>query len=377
MRRRLSNAKLPSELEEDILSRLPPISLVRFKAVCKQWNALLSDKRFVSQHSSRYRTPQFIIVTKSKIYSINIIDLNTNDPTIVSRELYSSDINSPNCKLNYTVVTCDELLLCKYWNRQNKITLWNPSLGKVKRFEYKTKGFRVFGFGYDNSKPEKVYKIIGYFRPYSRVGENYYIKVAIYDCVSGSFNYIDTSNEERCLLQEPKRARVSLNGNIYWLCTTGKCFIGSFDFPGERFIKPFCDLPCQKTHHRDELFLEVYKGDCFSVLKQCYVTKKIEIWVTEKKIENINDNGKGVVWINLMTLQANSLPNLYGKVYGVRYFIYGDNALIMCCRDHESSKACIYISRGDLFKKIPIDFVTGSFSQCVYVPTLISVPLDL
>ncbi|XP_033136709.1 F-box protein At3g17710-like [Brassica rapa] len=67
----MTTVKLPWDMEVEILSWLPPRSLVRFRAVCKKWNSLLNDKSFLNQHSSRSR-PQFIFLTKSKTYSIDV-----------------------------------------------------------------------------------------------------------------------------------------------------------------------------------------------------------------------------------------------------------------------------------------------------------------
>ncbi|WZZ28855.1 hypothetical protein YC2023_012256 [Brassica napus] len=60
-------SSLPWELEEEILSRLPPESLVRFRAVSKRWNSLLNNKSFIKKHLSLSR-PHFIFLTKSKIF---------------------------------------------------------------------------------------------------------------------------------------------------------------------------------------------------------------------------------------------------------------------------------------------------------------------
>lgn len=82
-------------LEEEILSHLPPQSLVRFRTISKQWNTVFNDMCFLKNHLSRSR-PQFILLTHSKVYSIVIIDPNSIDPTIELRELpipYGDDFN--------------------------------------------------------------------------------------------------------------------------------------------------------------------------------------------------------------------------------------------------------------------------------------------
>ncbi|KAL0757713.1 hypothetical protein Bca101_095381 [Brassica carinata] len=70
--------KLPCELVEEILYRVPPLSLLRCKTVCKQWNTLLN-------HLSLVR-PQLPIWTGPKIYSVGV-NLK-DDPKIDIRELH-------------------------------------------------------------------------------------------------------------------------------------------------------------------------------------------------------------------------------------------------------------------------------------------------
>lgn len=47
--RKPNGKSFPRELEEEILYCVSPLSLTRFKTVCKQWNTLLKDKTFINQ----------------------------------------------------------------------------------------------------------------------------------------------------------------------------------------------------------------------------------------------------------------------------------------------------------------------------------------
>ncbi|KAG2306081.1 hypothetical protein Bca4012_084915 [Brassica carinata] len=395
--------RLPWELEEEILTRLPSKVLVRFRAVCKQWNSLFNDRSFVYNHLSLSR-PQFILLTKYTIYSIDI-----TDPTTKLRELHSSRHDLILSNVNIT--TCDEFLFCNYPRRWERGTaLWNPWLRQVKWIKLVVdKHFDVFGLGYDNSGPEKVHKMLGYLRCPSKFQTDSYLervsmkvvdnvykmldyfrsqpedqintypeRVAIYECASQTLRFIDTPDEEDMpICETAKRSHVSLNGNLYWIACnrqTREYFIQSFDFSREVF-KPVCPLPFQKRH---EQFLAVFKGDRFSLLTQCYLTRKIEIWVTKRKI----DDREEVVWMNLMTLTATNLPKLFNKLYGVSYFIYDKN-LVMCCGDDETGKLCIYVVKGDTCSKIQLGSDLNRlasritwFSHCAYVPNWTSVPLE-
>ncbi|CAN7112181.1 unnamed protein product [Brassica rapa subsp. narinosa] len=357
------HVSLPWELEEEILSRLPPQSLVRFRAVSKRWNSLLNNKSFINKHLSLSR-PHFIFLTKSKIYSIDIID-----QRVTLRELHSSCRDS---NLQYRrITTCDELLFCKYppFHSKMETALWSPCLRQANLIKLYSVGkeFNAFGLGYDNSGPQKVHKLLLYHPPQV---------AAIYECASHVLRYINAPYEVR-MPEIDRRSHVSLYGNLYWIdynLQTGEYFIQSFDFTREIF-KPFCLLPLQDNHCLNELRLAVWKGDRFSLLKQKFLRRKIEIRVTKNKI----DDKEEVVWINFMTLTTTNLPNLFHKkcgMYGVSYFIH-DKTLFMCCGDDEYGHPCIYIVKGDMCNKIQIGYgKVGWFSHCAYVPNLTSVPLE-
>ncbi|KAL1188477.1 Protein SUPPRESSOR OF NIM1 1 [Cardamine amara subsp. amara] len=363
--------KLPWELEEEILSRLPPQSLVRFRSLCKKWNSLFTDKSFLNNHFPRSR-PQFIFLTNSKIYSIDIINHNSNNPTIKLHELPSSDIPNRDTLMNYTTITtCDDLLFYSCWCRESKTALWNPWLRQVRWIEFENKQLYVFGLGYDNRRPEKVYKILCYFVCHSKIWRDEDQRVAIYESASHTLRFIDKPKEYWPITEIANKSNVSLNGNIYWFACnfeTHEFFIRIFDFSRESF-EPFCLLPCQKNHDMDELILAVYKGDRFSLLKQSCVTREIGICVTKNRI---GVDGEGVVWIKFMNLSTTNLPQLFNKVYRISYFIY-EKTLFMCCGSNESGVACIYIVRADLCKRIQIDSGMHKCCHCVYTPNLISV----
>ncbi|KAF8089482.1 hypothetical protein N665_0505s0032 [Sinapis alba] len=362
----MAPVKLPCDLEEEILSRLPPLSLVRFRTVCQHWNSLLNDKSFLNKYLARVH-PQFIFLTESKAYSINI-DLHTvgADPTIEVHEV-PSDFPYQAIDLTHTTITsCDGFLFRHFWKQG--VAVWNPWLSQVKWIEYVDKNFHFCGVGYVSNVPYKRYKILGYLNCLRNVSDTYqvsYKRVAVYECSSRALKFLDAPFKNW-----PTMDPLSLNGNLYWVASdpdTHECFIRSFDFSSETF-KTFCLLPCNKNHSRDQLVLAVYKGDGFSLLKQCYVTREISVWVSKEKID-----AEGVVWINVMTLPTSNLPKLINKLCGISYFLF-DKTLIMCCGDEETGAACTYIVREDMCKKIQIGFEIVRFSHCVYLPNFISVP---
>ena len=129
------------------------------------------------------------------------------------------------------------------------------------------------------------------------------------------------------------------------------------------------------THPRDALVVRFFKGDRFSVLKQCHVTKKIEIWVTKNKV-NVED-GKDVVWMNFMTFSIPNFPGLVQTSYWQKpsYFIDSNERLVLCSCD-ETGKAWIYVmGENKLISKVHLDSVADPWPvHCTYFPSLVPVP---
>ncbi|KAL0732711.1 hypothetical protein Bca4012_008920 [Brassica carinata] len=342
--------KLPCELVEEILYRVPPLSLFRCKTVCKQWNTVLN-------HLSLVR-PQLLIWTGPKIYSVGV-NLK-DDPKIDIRELpvdnpYLKNNNNP---IPYNFLPCDGLLFCvPRWGNINRVVVWNPWLRQTRLIVPRENYFTFGGIGYDSGRSEKGYKVFGYRfldRKLNNGKVQVYRRLAIYKFEINEWKYIDAMNEDdtsQSGIGISFEKNVSLNGNLYWIAynvKTGEYLIRCFDFSKET-IKLFCVLPW-KDDSSDVPILSAYRRDRFSVLKQFSETNKIEIWVTENKI---GGDGANVVWMKFMTV---SIP--FDKDFCPSYFIdnntYG-KSLVMCCKD-EDQNACIYVVKGNASTKIPIGF---------------------
>ncbi|ESQ48276.1 hypothetical protein EUTSA_v10022086mg [Eutrema salsugineum] len=358
--------KLPWELIEEILSRAPPQSLVRFRTVCKRWNALFDDKTFINNHKSTFR---FILKTKSKIYSVSI------DPEIVVREL---TLNIPG--LEYQIppkdlVECGEFLLCSM-DKAKGAAVWNPWLNQTSWIKPDHGADKIHGIGYDSNRTSDqeshVYKTIW----------SSFTDWKIHDFASNTWKVVvkPESCESRKRPWLHSTSGVALNGTLYWVAyfdnkTDPLYRLYSFEFSRERFFN-ICDLPCGMNDPRDALVLRVFKGDRFSLLKQCHLTKKVEIWVTKNKI-SVEDRDN-VVWMNLLTLSISNFPSLLptGTYHDDQpsYFI-DDKRLVVCSCD-ESGQAWIYVvAENKLISKVQIDSVVDPWPlHCTYFPSLVPVP---
>ncbi|AEE28845.1 F-box family protein [Arabidopsis thaliana] len=359
---------LPWELVEEILYRVPPLSLTRFKIVCKQWNTLFKSKSFVNNHLVRVR-PQFLLWTDSKMYSVSV---NLNDDQKIDMRELPLDIPYLNNFMRTYFTPCDGLLFCDSWSWRKKAAIWNPWLRQTKWIEYsKEKTFTFRGIGYDSGRPDKGHKIIGssIYNKRKLIEDPLYRSVEIYTFETNGWKSMNTFSEEG---EIRPLSDVSLNGNLYWVVSNGEtheCFIESFDFSKEIY-KCFCTLPWNYNSFHVPV-LSTFRKDRLSVLKRKRMaeTNNIEIWVTKNKI---NDDGEPVAWIKFMTvsiaISSNSSPSFFiDNVY--------QKSFIMCCED-ENNKLCVYIVRGNALTKIQIVGVDAKnyINHCSYVPSLIPVP---
>ncbi|ESQ52966.1 hypothetical protein EUTSA_v10017976mg [Eutrema salsugineum] len=350
--------ELPWDLVGEILSRVPTKSLARFRAVCKQWNAIWDEKSFLDNYLSRTR-PQFIIRTNSHIRSVEI---NLNDEDQVSPiEVRDITLDSPN-GIRTSIHYCDGFLL--FTMKKRGFAIWNP-WSRQKRF-IENHEFIFYGVGYDNTRPETGYKIFGV------------LPSIIYECKSDAWKFLSGPCDKSRM--QKLDSMVSLNGNLYFHAfdsKTRECLIQSFDFSKDIF-KTICVLPSNEDIISTRA-LEVFRGDRLSMLTQSYLTRKVEILVTKQKIDV---NGEAIVWINFMTVSIPNFPRLQPHFLGFQptYFVDNiDEKRLFVCTCDETAHACIYIVKGDVFRKIPIDYEIDRWSFLYtsfisYIPSFVSIP---
>ncbi|CAN6973637.1 unnamed protein product [Brassica oleracea var. botrytis] len=141
---------LPFELVENILYKVPVESLVRFKSTCKQWCALLNDKRFIYKHLDLSWEGLIRVHDRKSCQFINLETLSL------------SSLQGPS--YIYSMTHCDGLLLCEFKSddKDRKFAVWNPFLSRVKWIKPSSsysEYWDICGFGYDNVSRDN-YKIL-------------------------------------------------------------------------------------------------------------------------------------------------------------------------------------------------------------------------
>ncbi|XP_023633071.1 putative F-box/kelch-repeat protein At1g32430 [Capsella rubella] len=348
--------KLPWVLVEEILTRVPPTSLVRLKAVCKRWNTLFNDKTFIKNHK---KTFQFVLTTRSKIYSVSV------SPKLEVSVLTIDTPGRLKSQILVRLVDSSGFLLC---GMDKGAVVWNPWLSQTRCIEPEVNTplhLNFLGIGYDNNR---------------RVDEIVYKTLLVYNMDSDSTWKIHEFASDAWKDEEQEKAKYTTSTTS---SSTTRGFIRvMYHFSGvvslngtfEEF-SPFCDLPCGKNHLRDALVLRVFREDQFSLLKQCYVTKKVEVWVTTNKIDD--QYGRDVKWTSFMEVSIPNMPDLVEiKSYAQpSYFLDDDKRLVICSCD-ETGRAWIYVvGENKLISKVQLDSVVDPWPfHCTYFPSLVQIP---
>ena len=243
---------IPEELIIEIMSWLPPASLVQFKCVGKYWyalvNHLLNDPSFVAKHlqnlndnNNIFSSPSIAVsclhIYETPVYNykelFDLISLST--PTTENDAISSvvEDLNLPiipgekdmSC---LTATHCNGVVcIADYYHN---IILTNPAI-KSSRILPKPNLVERFvlqgvGFGYDSKSND--YKVVRFGRD-----QSLYPKSEVYSLKSDSWKNIgfDSGKEYFPSLN----IEVYFNGAFYWLMSGPRFMVKSFDMSNEVF----------------------------------------------------------------------------------------------------------------------------------------------
>ncbi|KDP40081.1 hypothetical protein JCGZ_02079 [Jatropha curcas] len=173
------------EITEDILSRLPIKSLVRFQSASKTWYALISDSYFGNLHFSRLsKNPKLLIFN-----GFGFKSLACETPLNDSGALV--DLAFPGERHDWLpeIIGSSHGLICITTDRCERFYVWNPSTGSCRRIPnlgYPINGCTDYlhGFGYDSSSNE----FKEYYLPYC--SPNLYASLGTY--TNGALHWLVT-----------------------------------------------------------------------------------------------------------------------------------------------------------------------------------------
>lgn len=170
---------IPSDFPEDclheVLSRLPPHSLMRFRSVSKSWCALIDSPEFIRLHLNRstidsIKSPQFVFLAypflRNVQYNMQIRTQIWGMRTDENLDVYLRELAPPVLNSPAYVVGCCNGLICMRSRGTTEMALWNPWIRKsfvLPEITYPNcqEGRRIpsyCGFGYNDLSDE--YKVV-------------------------------------------------------------------------------------------------------------------------------------------------------------------------------------------------------------------------
>ncbi|VFQ69951.1 unnamed protein product [Cuscuta campestris] len=273
---------IPSEIVADFLSRVPALSLLRFRCVSKSWRSMIDSPHFIKMHLNRTlqtNSDRKLILRSCYLYSADFDLLektNRADYTELDYPLKRDDIG-----IN-VVGSCHGILCLDGGVEDKDIVLWNPTTRKqyalpFSEFEFPGDDFfctsrLVYGFGYD--KVSDDYKVLRIIQSFDCESE-----VKVFSMKSKSWRKID------CFPYYLKFKRVNgvlASGSLHWVvCSDADAeteyLIAAFDLETEEYrLVPQPDYPRRKRKfHMNVLALGGYLCMMCNYLK----SKCVDIWV--------------------------------------------------------------------------------------------------
>jgi F-box interacting protein len=237
---------LPQDLVEDILSRLPVKSLIRFKCVSKACHALITSSQFTKSHFQRAssqnpkvlvlihhrESPFDVVKSEALVLSQNHVG-HGHDGGFEFKEVdvgFSLSSTSNIGRVLYTRLASCNGLVCvelfdEYKDRYGYL-VWNPSTRSNRNIPRSTSArfgrnlygnCYSFGFGYDYSTDD--YKIL---RSYYYKKKNPMLQFEIFSLKSFTWRKINLDKDDNIAISirskvPMKSYNTYFNGAIYWV----------------------------------------------------------------------------------------------------------------------------------------------------------------
>jgi len=336
---------LPYDVIQEILCRLPVKFILRFRCVCKSWNFLISDPKFVKKqlrvsiprnlyflNYSRW-SHKYILTS----YALDSIFTNITSNFIQSEYNLSNEVRTYG-KLYFIIGSCNGIV-CIADNHNGLVILWNPSTKKIKQLPLYAKPIgtlTTFGFGYDSLNDNyKVVVVLDYLvldEDYSFFNKN---QVKVHTLGTNIWRTIQDYPFGGLLVPVMKGEFVS--GTINWLFSeeSSECprFIVSFDLATESY---------QKISPPNLGGVDVCDLLALGVLRDCLcVTSGVDVWV-------MKEYGNKESWTKLFTIPCMkdpSKPEVFAKAL---YTFEDDQVLLKFMNDFDLNLVLYNPRRGTL-----------------------------
>ncbi|TXG67336.1 hypothetical protein EZV62_008611 [Acer yangbiense] len=343
------NLHIPDDIIFNILCRLPPKLLARFKCVCKSWQS------FANQH--KYHNQKLILFSSNTIQSI---DFEADEIKAVDLDIPFKVSSNP----ILGIASCNGLL-CILTEREG-LVIWNPLIGRYKRVS-NTSEYINFGFWYDHYADN--YKIVRFMRflddPNSESRASY--SAEIYSQKSNSWQQKEILPSQIFYITDSLFGFL-VNETLYWkilYMNNDKKYIYavlSFDTLNEKFdviISP------DNVH---VFGLGVFKGHLCTV--EPHTAGHIEMWARE-----VGKNQNWIKFMNLPPFERKSLSHYWVPICSMKEdeILVCERKLLFSLPRQRNYEFFLYNPEAKTYKKFHIcDTMMHLIHQITYTDSFVS-----
>lgn len=292
---------LPHEIIIEILLKVPPESLLKFKCVSKSWLELISSPKFIKSHlkltadDKDYSHHKIIFQESASNFKVCRL------PSLFYKERSTElfDLGSPmeNPTIYTWTVGSVNGLICLY-SKIEEAVLWNPTIKKSKKLPTFGEKLRrdcsyycKYGFGYDESHDD--YKVV-VIQCISEDGGSYNTVVNIYSLKADSWRTINKF-QGNFLINSPGKF---VDGKLYWALsadvnTFNMCNIISLDLADETWR--MLELPASYGEASYPLTLGVMGSHLSVLCLNCHEQTYSDVWI-------MKDCGVKLSWTKIFTV---------------------------------------------------------------------------
>ncbi|KAL3624746.1 hypothetical protein CASFOL_031414 [Castilleja foliolosa] len=375
------SSTLPLDICREILILLPAKSLIRLRAVCKDWRSVIDDPLFVKAHTDKQFSSKTIIIRNSSdhpLYSFDLDDLNFANGL---QKIAASPLDYTPSGLSllkaFPVSMCNGLILVggKNWEIWNPLTHERLKLPREKCNSSPKK--EAIGLGYDYTSDDYKVVVIHAHRLHRRRHgrENIASQTHVYSLKSDSWRNVGSCPfyDYSVWWNGPHGPGVLLHGALHWTMFhepyDGVNTIIAFDLGSEKYrqmpLPPLEEWPYVG-------FVKRY----LSVLDGCLVLsdysksdsrdeekERYDVWV-------MKDYGVEDSWIKLISFEDEEC--FFCRIgYNLRPVAYmKDKTQILLQRTSSSPGFFIFDFTSNSMKRVKIQGLTGAL-HAQFIPRTI------
>ncbi|CAA7013198.1 unnamed protein product [Microthlaspi erraticum] len=356
----MNTVDVPEDLVVEILSRVPEVSVARFRSIPKGWNALIKKEERLAKKSL------ILILLDFRVYLASI-DLRDNVVKLTSQFSLKDPLCNPSKEVDLCddVFHCDGLLLCT--TEDKRLVVWNPRSGETSWVKpiISHEQMGIYALGKSSCNKYKILRIntSTYYMPTDLV------EYEVYDFNSNSWRVIVGECRDWYILL-PWHWGMSVSGNTYLLAGDVKVgeFLLSFDFSTERFGR--VSLP----PGNDDVSYHVWGLSVTREEQQlCLLTAQnkevLDLWRATK----IESSGAGS-WCKFLSLDLAYLHHPLDLEVGMNFLADRENRVLVFAGKHGKPSNFLHIVGEDKYIQVDHHDVPSHCSLLLnYVPTLVKI----